>query len=109
MNYYFRALTPISAQARSVAEHLRAVMREPKARLVHTRNSYGKSFARGFATAYPTEQLRVFGLDAAPGQIGSMDEALDAAAQRARTRRYRHRRCSRFYRRHRRGAAPPRH
>jgi branched-chain amino acid transport system substrate-binding protein len=79
--YYFRALSPISAQARSVAEHLRAVMKEPKVRLVHTSDSYGKSFARGFAAAYPTEQLRVFGLDVAPGRIGSMDEALDAAAQ----------------------------
>ena len=79
--YYFRALSPISAQARSVAEHLRAVMKEPRVRLVHTRDSYGKSFARGFAAAYPTEQLRVFGLEVAPGRIGSMDEALDAAAQ----------------------------
>ena len=79
--YYFRALSPISAQARSVAEHLRAVMNEPKVRLVHTPDSYGKSFARGFAAAYPAEQLRVFGLDAAPGRIGPMDEALDAAAQ----------------------------
>ncbi|MCP3372104.1 ABC transporter substrate-binding protein [Bradyrhizobium cajani] len=79
--YYFRALSPISAQARSIAEHLRAVMREPKVRLVHTPDSYGKSFVRGFAAAYPTEQLRVFGLDAAPGRIGSMDEALNAAVQ----------------------------
>jgi branched-chain amino acid transport system substrate-binding protein len=79
--YYFRALSPISAQARSVAEHLRAVMKEPKVRLVHTPDSYGKSFARGFAAAYPAEQLRVFGLDVAPGRVGSMGEALDAAAQ----------------------------
>src|SRR6516225_8220076 len=79
--YYFRALSPISTQARSIAEHLRAVMKEPRVRLVHTRDSYGESFARGFAAAYPTEQLRVFGLDVAPGLIGSMDEALDAAAQ----------------------------
>src|SRR6516162_10250008 len=79
--HYFRALSPISTQARSIAEHLRAVMKEPRVRLVHTRDSYGKSFARGFAAAYPTEQLRVFGLDVAPGRIGSMDEALDAAAQ----------------------------
>src|SRR5215471_12289173 len=79
--YYFRALSPVSAQAHSVAEHLRAMMREPKVRLVHTRDSYGKSFAQGFATAYPREQLRVFGLNVASGQIGSMDEALDAAAQ----------------------------
>ena len=79
--HYFRALSPISAQARSVAEHLRAVMKEPRVRLVHTRDSYGKSFARGFAAAYPREQLRVFGLDVAPGRIGSMDEALDAAAE----------------------------
>ncbi|MBB4429759.1 ABC-type branched-subunit amino acid transport system substrate-binding protein [Bradyrhizobium sp. CIR48] len=79
--YYFRALSPVSVQARSIAEHLRAVMREPKVRLVHTRDSYGKSFERGFATAYPAEQLRVFGLDVAAGQIGSTDEALDAAAQ----------------------------
>src|SRR6266404_3566646 len=56
-------------------------MREPKVRLVHTRDSYGKNFLRGFAAVYPTEQLRVFGLDVASGQIGSMDEALDAAAQ----------------------------
>src|SRR6202007_2988951 len=79
--YYFRALSPISAQARSVAEHLRAVMKEPKVRLVHTPDSYGKRCARGFAASDPTEQLRVFGLDVAPGRIGSMDEALDAAAQ----------------------------
>jgi ABC-type branched-subunit amino acid transport system substrate-binding protein len=80
-DYYFRALAPVSAQARSVAEHLRAVMKEPKVRLVHTRDSYGKSFARGFAAAYPAEQLHVFGLDVAAGQIGSMDGALEAAAQ----------------------------
>ena len=80
-DYYFRALSPVSAQARSIAEHLRAVMREPKVRLVHTRDSYGKNFVRGFAAGYPTEQLRVFGLDVAAGQIRSMDEALDATAQ----------------------------
>ncbi|MBR0781196.1 ABC transporter substrate-binding protein [Bradyrhizobium iriomotense] len=80
-DYYFRALSPVSAQARSIAEHLRAVMKEPRVRLVHTRDSYGKSFERGFAAAYPSEQLRVFGLDVAAGQIRSMDEALDAAAQ----------------------------
>ena len=80
-DYYFRALAPVSAQARSIAEHLRAVMGEPKVRLVHTRDSYGKSFERGFAAAYPAEHLRVFGLDVAAGQIGSMDGALDAAAQ----------------------------
>jgi branched-chain amino acid transport system substrate-binding protein len=80
-DYYFRALSPVSAQARSIAEHLRAVMREPKVRLVHTRDSYGKNFVRGFAVGYPTEQLRVFGLDVAAGQIRSMDEALDATAQ----------------------------
>ncbi|MGX1170043.1 branched-chain amino acid transport system substrate-binding protein [Bradyrhizobium sp. USDA 372] len=79
--YYFRALSPVSAQARSIAEHLRAVMKEPKVRLVHTLDSYGKSFARGFAATYPSEQLRAFGLDVAPRRIGSMDEALDAAAQ----------------------------
>ncbi|WFU22057.1 ABC transporter substrate-binding protein [Bradyrhizobium sp. CB1717] len=80
-DYYFRALSPVSAQARSIAEHLRAVMKEPRVRLVHTRDSYGKSFERGFAAAYPAEQLRVFGLDVAAGQIRSMDEVLDAAAQ----------------------------
>jgi hypothetical protein len=51
--YYFRALTPISTQARSIAEHLRAVMKEPKVRLVHTRDAYGESFVSGFAAAYP--------------------------------------------------------
>ncbi|WFU70100.1 ABC transporter substrate-binding protein [Bradyrhizobium sp. CB2312] len=80
-DYYFRALSPVSAQARSIAEHLRAVMKEPKVRLVHTRDSYGKSFERGFAAAYPPEQLHVFELDVADGQIGSMDKALDATAQ----------------------------
>ena len=79
--YYFRAQTPISTQARSIAEHLRAVMKEPKVRLVHTRDAYGESFVSGFAAAYPLVQWRVFGLDVASGQIGSMDEALDAAAQ----------------------------
>jgi ABC-type branched-subunit amino acid transport system substrate-binding protein len=79
--YYFRALSPVSAQGRSIAEHLRALMKEPKVHLVHTRDSYGKNFLRGFAAAYPTEQLRAFGLDVAPGRIGSMDEALDAAVQ----------------------------
>ena len=78
--YYFRALSPVSVQARSIAEHLRAVMKEPKVRLVHTRDSYGKSFERGFAAAYPAEQLHLFGLDVTGGRIGSM-EALDAAAQ----------------------------
>jgi branched-chain amino acid transport system substrate-binding protein len=79
--YYFRALSPVSAQGRSIAEHLRALMKEPKVHLVHTRDSYGKNFLRGFAAAYPTEQLRVFGLDVSPGRIGSMDEALDATAE----------------------------
>jgi ABC-type branched-subunit amino acid transport system substrate-binding protein len=80
-DYYFRALSPVSAQAHSIAEHLRAVMREPKVRLVHTRDSYGKNFVRGFAAGYRTEQLRVFGLDVAAGQIQTMDNALDATAQ----------------------------
>ena len=79
--YYFRALSPVSAQARSIAEHLRAVMKAPKVRLVHTSNPYGKNFVRGFASTYPPEQLRVFGLDVAAGKIQSMDEALDAVAQ----------------------------
>jgi hypothetical protein len=56
-------------------------MKEPKVRLVHTRDAYGESFVSGFAAAYPLVQWRVFGLDVASGQIGSMDEALDAAAQ----------------------------
>ena len=93
--YYFRALSPVSAQGRSIAEHLRALMREPTVRLVHTRDSYGKNFLRGFAAVYPTEQLHVFGLDVAPGQIGSMDEALDAAPG-PRARHYRYRRGNRF-------------
>src|SRR6266404_2955312 len=71
--YYFRALTPISTQARSIAEHLRAVMKEPKVRLFHTRDAYGESFVSGFAAAYPLVQWRVFGLAAAqepgPGVI----------------------------------------
>src|SRR6201982_1087568 len=79
--YYFRSQTPISTQARSIAEHLRAGMKEQKVRLVHTRDAYGESFVSGFAAAYPLVQWRVFGLDVASGQIGSMDEALDAAAQ----------------------------
>ena len=79
--YYFRALSPVSAQARSIAEHLRAVMGEPKVRLVHTRDAYGESFVSGFAAAYPLAQWRVFGLDVAAGKIQSMDEALDAVAQ----------------------------
>src|SRR6185503_19652360 len=79
--YYFRALSPISAQARSIAEHLRAVMGEPKVRLVHTRDAYGKSFERGFAAAYPAEHVREFGLNVAAGQIGSMDGAIYAVAQ----------------------------
>src|SRR5258705_12931132 len=56
-------------------------MKEPKVRLVHTRDAYGESFVSGFAAAYPLAQWRVFVLDVASGQIGSMDEALDAAAQ----------------------------
>src|SRR5258708_26309521 len=79
--YYFRALTPISTQARSIAEHLGAVMKEPKVRLFHTRDAYGERFGSGFAAAYPLVQWRVFRLDAPPGQIGSNDEALDSAAQ----------------------------
>ena len=48
---------------------------------VHTRDAYGESFVSGFAAAYPLVQWRVFGLDVLSGQIGSMDEALEAAAQ----------------------------
>ena len=51
--YYFRAVTPVSAQARSIGEYLRAVMKEPRVRLVHTRDAYGSSFVRGFSDAYP--------------------------------------------------------
>ena len=95
-DYYFRALAPVSAQARSIAEHLRAVMGEPKVRLVHTRDSYGKSFERGFAAAYPAEQLRVFGLD-----VAARSDRIDGRGARrcragARTRRYRRRRGTRF-------------
>src|SRR4029077_19867842 len=71
-DYYFRALSPVSAQARSIAEHLRAVMREPESRLVHTGDSYVKNFVRGFVAGYPTEQLSVFGLDVAAGLIPAM-------------------------------------
>src|SRR5258708_40020396 len=56
-------------------------MKEPRVRLFHARDAYGESFVSGFAAAYPLVQWRVFVLDVASGQIGSMDEALGAAAQ----------------------------
>src|SRR5258705_6682103 len=49
--YYFRALTPISTQARSIAEHLGAVMKEPKVRLFLRPVRHGAAATRAHRSA----------------------------------------------------------
>jgi ABC-type branched-subunit amino acid transport system substrate-binding protein len=77
--FYFRAQTTSSLQGRSIAEYLRAVLKEPKVHLVHTRDPFGSSFLQGFAKAYEPELLTITGLDIDPaGRIGSGTELRDA-------------------------------
>jgi len=79
--YYFRAQTTSSLQGRSIAEYLRAVLKEPKVHLVHSRDRFGTSFAEGFAKAYEPALLSVSGLDIDPaGRIGPVIELPDALA-----------------------------
>ena len=77
--FYFRAQTTSSLQGRSIAEYLRAVLKEPKVHLVHTRDPFGSSFLQGFAKAYEPELLSITGLDIDPDhRIGSGSDLRDA-------------------------------
>ena len=79
--FYFRAQTTSSRQGRSIAEYLRAVLKEPKVHLIHSRDRFGSSFLQGFAHAYEPGLLSISGLDIEPaGHIGSMTELMDALA-----------------------------
>ena len=79
--FYFRAQTTSSLQGRSIAEYLRAVLKEPKVHLVHSRDRFGSSFLQGFAQAYEPGLLSISGLDIDPaGRIGPVTELLDARA-----------------------------
>ena len=79
--FYFRAQTTSSLQGRSIAEYLRAVMKEPKVHLVHSRDRFGSSFLQGFAQGYEPGLLSISGLDIDPaGRIGPVTELLDARA-----------------------------
>ena len=79
--FYFRAQTTSSLQGRSIAEYLRAVMKEPKVHLVHSRDRFGSSFLQGFAQAYEPGLLRISGLEIdSAGRIGPMTELLEALA-----------------------------
>ena len=104
--FYFRAQTTSSLQGRSIAEYLRAVMKEPKVHLVHSRDRFGSSFLQGFAQGYEPGLLSISGLDIDPaGRIGPVTELLDARAGAIRTGRHRHRDGGRLHRRHREGGA----
>ena len=77
--FYFRAQTTSSLQGRSIAEYLRAVLKEPKVHLVHTRDPFGSSFLQGFAKAYEPELLSITGLDIDPDhRIGSGSDLREA-------------------------------
>src|SRR5258705_5015981 len=77
--FYFRVQTTSSLQGRSIAEYLRAVLKEPKVRLVHTLDPFGSSFLHGFAQAYQPELLSITGLDIYPaGRTGPVTGLLDA-------------------------------
>jgi branched-chain amino acid transport system substrate-binding protein len=79
--FYFRAQTTSSLQGRSIAEYLRAVLKEPKVHLVHSRDRFGSSFFEGFAQAYEPKLLSISGVDIDPGgRMGPMTELLDALA-----------------------------
>jgi ABC-type branched-subunit amino acid transport system substrate-binding protein len=77
--FYFRAQTTSSLQGRSIAEYLRAVLKEPKVHLVHTRDPFGSSFLQGFTKAYEPELLSITGLATDPaGPIAWESELRDA-------------------------------
>src|SRR5258707_2447903 len=77
--FYFRVQTTSSLQGRSIAEYLRAVLKEPKVRLVHTRDRFGSSFLQGFAKAYEPELLSTTDLDIdSVGRIGPVTQLHDA-------------------------------
>ena len=79
--FYFRAQTTSSLQGRSIAEYLRAVLKEPKVQLVHSRDAFGSSFLQGFARAYEPGLLSVSGLDIGPtGRIGPVTKLPDGVA-----------------------------
>jgi ABC-type branched-subunit amino acid transport system substrate-binding protein len=77
--FYFRAQTTSSLQGRSIAEYLRAVLKEPKVHLVHTRDPFGSSFLQGFAKAYEPVLLSITALEIDPaGRVGAGTELRDA-------------------------------
>jgi ABC-type branched-subunit amino acid transport system substrate-binding protein len=77
--FYFRVQTTSSLQGRSIAEYLRAVLKQPKVLLIHSRDRFGASFLEGFAQAYEPELLGISGVDIDPaGRIGPVTGLLDA-------------------------------
>ena len=79
--YYFRAQTPVSMQGRSSAEYLSYVFKTPVVLLIHSRDSYGLSFLKGFAEGYDKDKLITRGFDVGPNLRGeSLRTAVEAAA-----------------------------
>src|SRR5260370_4479433 len=64
--FYFRAQTTSSLQGRSISEYLRAVLKETKVHLFHSRDRFGSSFLQGFAQAYDPRLLSITDLNIAP-------------------------------------------
>ena len=82
--FYFRAQTTSSLQGRSSAEYLRAVRKEPKVHLIHSRDRFGSSFLEGFSRAYEPGLLSISGVDIDPaGLIGPTSELRDALASQS--------------------------
>jgi hypothetical protein len=68
-------------QGRSSAEYLSYVFKTPVVLLIHSRDSYGLSFLKGFAEGYDKDKLITRGFDVGPDLRGeSLRTAVEAAA-----------------------------
>ncbi|MBL0408248.1 ABC transporter substrate-binding protein [Microvirga aerilata] len=80
--YYFRAQTTSSVQGRSIAEYLRHVLQTPAVHIVHSRDSFGRSFLDGFATGYEGQAYDIWSFDPDPGTRSASAQAVADALVR---------------------------
>jgi branched-chain amino acid transport system substrate-binding protein len=80
--YYFRAQTTSSVQGRSIAEYLRHVLQTPAVHLVHSRDSFGRSFLDGFSAGYEGQAFDIWSFDPEPSARNASAQATADALAR---------------------------
>jgi ABC-type branched-subunit amino acid transport system substrate-binding protein len=80
--YYFRAQTTSSVQGRSIAEYLRHVLQTPTVHIIHSSDSFGRSFLDGFATGYEGQAYDIWSFDPDPGVRSASAQAVASALAR---------------------------